>query len=91
MVHGIVGSTWDEKVPKNEVMRALCERDGIDPGRVLVTGDGRAEIRAGVDLGSVTISRLPHGALRQRELHVALGTNYIAADFTDPVLRQLIQ
>jgi len=90
MVEALEGSSWDRKSPKDEVMRDLCASLGIDPRRVLVIGDGRSEIKAGVKMGGVTMSRLPADAHRQRELHTALGTNYIVPDFTDPRLRQLI-
>lgn len=44
---------------------------------MLVIGDGRSEIVAGVKLGAVTVSVLPESAKRQRELHKELGTNMI--------------
>ena len=90
MVEAIEGSAWDRKSPKDEVMRDLCASLGIDPRHVLVIGDGRSEIKAGVEMGGVAVSRLPLDATRQRELHTALGTNYIVPDFTDPCLRRLI-
>jgi hypothetical protein len=77
-------------MPKDEVMRELCRREGVDPAHVLVLGDGRTEIKAGVDMGCVTMSRLPVDAARQRELHVSLGTNCILPDYTSPVLKELI-
>jgi phosphoglycolate phosphatase-like HAD superfamily hydrolase len=89
-VEGLRGSSWDRKMPKDEVIRELLPELGVDPSQALVLGDGRSEIKAGVDLGCVTISRLPADALRQRELHVELGTNYIVPDFTDPALKQMI-
>jgi phosphoserine phosphatase len=90
IVEEMVGSMWDRKLPKDEVMRELCAGRGIDPAHVLVVGDGRTEIKAGVDMGGVAMSRLPAEARRQRELHVQLGTNYIVPDFTHPVLRKLL-
>ena len=89
-VESLEGSSWDRKMPKDEVMRELCRREGVDPAHVLVLGDGRTEIKAGVDMGCVTMSRLPVDAKRQRELHVALGTNLILPDYTSPVLKELI-
>ena len=91
MIESLEGSSWDRKLPKDEVMRELCRREGVDPVRVLVLGDGRTEIKAGVDMGCVTMSRLPRDAMRQRELHVELGTNVILPDYTSPVLNQLIR
>ncbi|MFH1709351.1 MAG: hypothetical protein ABIF71_15740 [Planctomycetota bacterium] len=83
MVAELRGSSWDRKMPKEEVMRELY--------RVLVVGDGRSEIKAGTDMGSVTISRLPGDAGRQRELHTGFGTNFIIEDYTDPVLDRLVR
>lgn len=91
MVDAVLGSSWDRKMPKVEVMRELCQKHCIDPPCVLVLGDGRTEIQAAVDMGSVAISRLPATAARQRELHKQIGTNYIVEDWTDPVLKELIQ
>lgn len=90
-VEDVLGSTWDRKMPKVEVMRDLCKKHDIDPACVLVLGDGRTEIEAAVQMGSVAISRLPRSAARQRELHTRIGTNYIVEDWTDPSLRQMIK
>ena len=81
-VEDIIGSTWDDKLPKDEVMYRLRTDLGIAGGQVLVVGDGRSEIAAGVAMGAVTLSRLPAGAKRQRELHRELGTDAIVTDFT---------
>ena len=81
-VEDIIGSTWDEKLPKDEVMRRLLCDLGVAGGNVLVVGDGRSEIAAGVAMGAVTLSRLPADARRQRELHRELGTDAIVTDFT---------
>ena len=90
LIDEMLGSSWDRKMPKDEVMRELCETRGIDPAEVLVIGDGRTEIAAGVKMGSVTMSRLNADATRQRELHIGFGTNYIVPDFTDPMLTAMI-
>lgn len=90
-VEDIYGSSWDEKIPKEEVMRRLVKELGIDGKNVLVIGDGRSEITAGVSLGAVTISILPTSAKRQRELHKELGTNMIVADYTSPDLKIIIK
>lgn len=81
LVEDILGSTWDEKIPKDEVMRRLVAQLGISGENVLVLGDGRSEISAGAALGAVNVSVLPETALRQRELHRELGTNIILQDF----------
>jgi phosphoglycolate phosphatase-like HAD superfamily hydrolase len=89
MVEAVYGSTWDRKIPKDEVMRQLCRDQAIDPVNVLIVGDGRSEIAAGVAMGAVTISRLPQDATRQRELHQELGTNIIVSDYSSPALDRL--
>lgn len=90
MIESLEGSSWDKKMPKDEVMSELFKERGIDPAKVVVIGDGRSEIKAGIDQGCVTISRLPENAKRLRELHIELGTNYIVPDFSDPCLRKMI-
>ena len=90
-VEDILGSTWDEKIPKDEVMRRLVKELGIDGKNVLVIGDGRSEISAGVALGAVTVSILPENAIRQRELHTELGTNMIIADYTADDIKEIIK
>jgi phosphoglycolate phosphatase-like HAD superfamily hydrolase len=90
-VEAMLGSSWDRKQPKDEVMRELFAREGIDPKAALVIGDGRTEIAAGASFGSVCMSRLPDDARRQRELHRELGTNYILRDYTAPELHRLLR
>ena len=90
MVEAMEGSSWDRKMPKDEVMRELFDRLGIDPSRVLVVGDGRTEMKAGADMGCVTMSRLPRDASRLRALHAGFGVNYIVEDYDEPRLRELI-
>jgi hypothetical protein len=63
-------------------MKDLIKNLGISGENILVIGDGRAEIQAGVELGAVVISRLPENAEYQRELHKRLCTNVIVEDFT---------
>lgn len=89
-VEDILGSTWDEKIPKEEVMRRLMYDLGIKGENILVVGDGRSEIYAGVAIGAVTVSVLPKNAKRQRELHTLLGTNMIISDYTAPDLEKII-
>jgi len=91
LVESLEGSSWDRKMPKDEVMRAFCASRGVEPAHVLVVGDGRTEIKAGVEMGCVVLSRLDPQATRQRQLHAELGTHCIVPDFTDPVLRRLIR
>ncbi len=91
LVEDILGSTWSEKIPKDEVMKRLVKTLGINGENVLVVGDGRSEISAGVALGAVTVSILPENATRQRELHTELGTNMIICDYTSDDIKEIIK
>ncbi len=86
VVEDIIGSTWTDKVPKDVIMRRLADRLGLKGEQILVVGDGRSEISAGVGMGAVCISRLDESAVYQRALHTRLGTHVIVADYTDPRL-----
>lgn len=88
-VEAICGSTWTEKIPKEEVMRRLCAENNINPENVLVVGDGRSEIFAGAEMGAAIISRLPRDAKRQRALHKELGTDVIVEDYSNPCFGKL--
>ncbi len=90
LVEAVHGSSWNKKMPKDEVMRGLLAELGVAPTNVLVVGDGRSEVAAGAQMGAAVMSRLPSEATRQRELHRQLGTNYIVPDYTSPTLRQLL-
>lgn len=90
IVEDILGSTWDEKIPKDEVMFRLVEELGISGENVLVIGDGRSEISAGVKLGAVTVSVLPEDSVRQRQLHYELGTNIIISNYTSSEIKEII-
>jgi phosphoglycolate phosphatase-like HAD superfamily hydrolase len=86
MMEDIYGSTWTEKIPKNVVMQRLMEQMDLKPENVMVVGDGRSEIFAGVEMGALCVSRLPADAEAQRRIHTDLGTNMIVEDWTDPAL-----
>lgn len=86
LMEDIIGSTWTEKMPKDMIMKKLLNDLGIDGKNVLVLGDGRAEIAAGVEMGSFVISRLPKSAEYQRQLHKKLGSNIVIEDYNDPKL-----
>ena len=73
----LIGSTWNEKIPKDKIMEKLAAQEGIDGKSLLVIGDGRSEVSAGVKLGALVISRLNQTDLRQREIHKKLNTNII--------------
>lgn len=85
------GSRWDRKMPKDEVMRELLGGLQISGSQVLVVGDGRSEVQAGVAMGAVVLSRLDREAHRLRELHRELGTNYLAPDYSEPALNRLLR
>jgi phosphoglycolate phosphatase-like HAD superfamily hydrolase len=86
LIEDIIGSTWDKKLPKDEIMLELAEALGARGDEILVTGDGRSEISAGVNMGALTLSRLNPDAARQRQLHKQLGTHMIVNDFFDPLI-----
>ncbi len=81
LVEDIIGSTWTEKLPKDMIMKKLLRDLHAKGEDVLVVGDGRAEIAASFEMGSVAISRLPETADYQRKLHKELKTNIIVADY----------
>jgi phosphoglycolate phosphatase-like HAD superfamily hydrolase len=91
LVAELRGSSWNRKMPKDEVMRELFAEKRIDAHEVLVLGDGRTEIAAGAAMGCVALSRLPAEAVRQRELHRELGTNVILPDWTSPALLKAVR
>lgn len=91
MIEDIIGSTWDKKLPKDEIMLMLKDKLGLAGESILVTGDGRSEIAAGIQLGALTLSRLPKGASRQRNLHLRLGTHMIVEDFEDKLIDEVFR
>lgn len=90
IVEDIIGSTWTEKIPKEMVMRKLREELNISGKNILVVGDGRAEILAGVEMGSVVMSRLPKSAQYQRNLHETLGSNIIVEDYLNDDIYRIL-
>jgi len=91
LIESVHGSAWDRKMPKGEVMRGLLAQLGVAGEQVLIVGDGRSEVQAGVAMGAAVLSRLPANAHRLRELHRSLSTNYIVADYTGPALSALFR
>ncbi|MPM78323.1 hypothetical protein SDC9_125334 [bioreactor metagenome] len=89
LLEGLEGSSWREKLPKHLIMRDLCAKLGVSPEHVLVVGDGRSEIAAGVEMGAVTMSRLPASARRAREIHIALGTHFLLEEYSPELRRRL--
>jgi hypothetical protein len=55
----------------------------------LIIGDGRTEIKAGVEMGCVTMSRLSKTDIRQREIQTELKTNMIVEDYTDSSIKKM--
>lgn len=90
IIENIIGSTWTDKLPKDLIMARLLQTLKADGKNVLVTGDGRAEISAGVAMGALCISRLDAHEDYKRSLHKRLGTHIIVEDFTDPDLDKLM-
>ncbi len=91
LAEDIIGSSWHEKLPKDEIMLRLQKELGAGSSQILVCGDGRSEISAGVKMGALTLSRLNPEADYQRQLHVRLGTHMIVADFTDPLIEKVFR
>lgn len=89
LVEDIIGSTWTEKMPKDMVMQKLMREMDLKGENILVVGDGRAEISAGVQMGALCISRLPANALYQRKLHHELGSNIIVEDYLGDELKKI--
>jgi len=85
------GSDWNRKMPKDEVMRGLLADLDVSGRQVLIVGDGRSEVQAGVAMGAAVLSRLASDARRLRELHRELRTNYIVSDYCEPALERLLQ
>jgi len=89
LMEDIIGSTWTEKLPKNVIMKKLLEALGADGKEVIVIGDGRAEISAGVEMGALCISRLEKDEDYKRALHKRLGTDIIVDDFSAEEFKKL--
>lgn len=91
LIEDIIGSTWTDKVPKNVIMNDLVKKLSIDPRAVLVVGDGRAEISAGVEMDAITMSRLSSSMTYQQKLHKELGSNILVEDFLDEQIYHIFQ
>lgn len=91
LVEALIGSTWDKKLPKDAIMERLAKDLGACGEEILVVGDGRSEIAAGVGMGALTIGRLPKSAVRQRELQKDLGVHILVEDYTSKELSAIMQ
>lgn len=90
IIEDIIGSSWEEKMPKDEIMNRLLIDLDVSGEEVLVTGDGRSEIAAGVAMNALTMTRLNEDAVIQRKLHKQLGTCMIVSDFLDPAVYETL-
>ena len=91
IIEDIIGSTWTEKLPKDVIMERLLETLGAKGENVIVVGDGRSEISAGVKMGALCVSRLGKNEEYKRALHKRLGTDIIIESFNDPDFRELMK
>ena len=91
MVEDLIGSTWTDKVPKDQIMEKLLEKLGADGKNVLVIGDGRSEISAGVKMGALCISRLEKNDSFRRSLHKKLGTNILVESYLEKDFKSLMK
>lgn len=89
VIEDIIGSTWTDKLPKDVIMENLMKTLGIDGEEIIVVGDGRAEISAGVKMGALCISRLGKDEEYKRGLHKTLGTDIIIDDYTNEEFKAL--
>ena len=91
IIEDIIGSTWTEKLPKDVIMERLLATLGAKGENVLVVGDGRSEISAGVKMGALCVSRLGKSEDYKRALHKRLGTDIIVESFKDPEFKELMK
>lgn len=90
-MEALIGSTWDEKLPKDVIMHKLLKTLHCKGEEVLIVGDGRSEISAGVAMGAFTIGRLSKNAHRQREILETLGVDMIVEDFENEEFYQIFK
>lgn len=91
IIEDIIGSTWTEKLPKDVIMERLLASLGAKGENVIVVGDGRSEISAGVKMGALCVSRLGKSEDYKRALHRRLGTDIIIENFNDPEFKELMK
>ena len=91
IIEDIIGSTWTEKLPKDVIMERLLVSLGAKGENVIVVGDGRSEISAGVKMGALCVSRLGKSEDYKRALHRRLGTDIIIESFNDPEFKELMK
>ena len=91
IVEALIGSSWDEKQPKNIIMQRLLKQLNGKGEEVLVVGDGRSEITAATKMGAFTIGRLEANATRQRAILEELGVNIIIENYINKDLYEIIK
>ncbi len=83
IIEDLIGSTWTDKIPKDQIMEKLLKTLGADGKNVLVIGDGRSEISAGVKMGALCVSRLEKTDTYRRNLHKTLGSNIVVESYLE--------
>ena len=83
IVEDLIGSTWTDKIPKDQIMEKLLKELGASGKNVLVVGDGRSEISAGVKMGALCVSRLEKTDTFRRNLHKTLGSNIVVESYLE--------
>ena len=90
LIEDLIGSTWTDKIPKDQIMERLLEKLGADGKNVLVIGDGRSEISAGVKMGALCVSRLEKKDAYRRNLHQQLGTHILVESYHEEDFKALM-
>jgi phosphoglycolate phosphatase-like HAD superfamily hydrolase len=91
LVEDLIGSTWTDKIPKDQIMEKLLTALGAEGKNVLVIGDGRSEISAGVKMGALCVSRLEKTDTFRRNLHTLLGTNILVESYLEEDFKSLMK
>ena len=91
LIEDLIGSTWTDKIPKDQIMEKLLASLGANGKNVLVIGDGRSEISAGVKMGALCVSRLEKSDAFRRKLHTELGTNILVESYLEEDFLSLIK
>lgn len=91
IIEDLIGSTWTDKIPKDQIMEKLLVTLGADGKNVLVIGDGRSEISAGVKMGALCISRLEKTDTFRRELHRKLGSHIVLESYNEEDFKSLMK
>jgi phosphoglycolate phosphatase-like HAD superfamily hydrolase len=91
LVEDLIGSTWTDKIPKDQIMEKLLTALGSEGKNVLVIGDGRSEISAGVKMGALCVSRLEKNDTFRRNLHTLLGTNILVESYLEEDFKSLMK